>query len=111
MSTHSYAPSGHPHVAAREKRGIGARLTAALLLLLGFGFTASALVESPTGAQHDRSRLVARSISAEPAAVGDPASVRAPEVDLAIASWTAETPAERRPPQGSYDWEELWLPR
>ena len=107
-STHTRAT--HHHAPGGAKSG-GARLTTALLLLLGFGFTASALVESPAPAQPDRSRLVARASIGTPPEVADPASVRSPEVDAAIANWTAEMPSEQRPPQGSYDWEELWLPR
>jgi hypothetical protein len=110
MTTQTNTRAAHQHTAAQAKSG-GARLTAALLLLLGFGFTASALVESPAPVQPDRSHLVARASIGAPPEIADPASVRSPEVDAAIANWTAETPSEQRPTQGSYDWEELWLPR
>jgi hypothetical protein len=81
------------------------------MLLLGFGFTASAFVESSTSVLPDRSRfIITAGISGAPA-VADPGEVRSQDVDASIANWAFETAAEKRPAQGTYDWDELWLAR
>ncbi len=110
MSTHLHTHASPRRPQAQADRA-GTRITAALLLLLGFGFTASALVESPDPAQRDRGHLTARAVAVEAAAIADPSAVQSPEVTAAVAQWAFETPAEKRPSPGSYDWEELWLPR
>jgi hypothetical protein len=85
-------------------------LIVALTLLLGVAFTASALVD-PYRAASERS-LYASSASIDTARPDtDPSAVQAPEVAAAVSNWAAETPSAKRPEQGSYDWEELWLPR
>jgi hypothetical protein len=108
MTTQSSDDSGlHP---VQDNRYMSTRLIVALTLLLGAAFTTSALVD-PHRAASERSLYGAGTHVNEPAGVTDPSAVQDREVVASIASWSAETPSEKRPTQGSYDWEELWLPR
>lgn len=88
-------------------------LLAAVVLVLGFGFTASALMntadETPAPAPaHDTVAPTIREAAAPATLVGGPAEL--PEVAAAVRDWTWES-REPRPSAATYDPEELWLPR
>jgi len=110
MTTQSAESSGLNRPPAQDNRYMSTRLIVVLALLLGAAFTASALVD-PHRAASERSLYAAGGSIAEEQPATDPSAVQAPEVAAAIANWAAETPSANRPAQGSYDWEELWLPR
>jgi hypothetical protein len=105
------AQSPSPLHAEQRRNRLSARLTAGLLLLLGFGFTGSALLGN---APEPATVAPAAQTSAAPAPSGpqDEAIVPAdaPEVSAAVRNWVWETPSTS-PPAGVNDTEELWWPR
>lgn len=101
-------PSIHP-ARDRQQHRLSTRLTASLLLLLGFGFTASALLGDPPEAMP---AAAAAPVAAPAAAATYDGSTIAEvaEVDAALRNWTWETQQPARP-SPRYDAEEPWLAR
>jgi hypothetical protein len=96
----------------REERHQSTRsLLAGVVLLLGFGFTASALMDSP-GDRPAPARHAAQAAVVDTAAPASQVVVptELPEVAAAVRDWAWET-REPPPSAGTYDPEELWLPR
>ena len=103
-------PAAPLHAEQRRNR-FSARLTAGLLLLLGFGFTGSALLgnapEPATVAPAVQTSAATAPSGPQDETIG-PADT--PEVSAAVRNWVWETPSASRP-AGVSDTEELWLPR
>lgn len=103
-------PPVAPSLRLEERHQPSRSLLAGVVLLLGFGFTASALMgtvsERPAPVQH---AAPAVGLAAAPASeVAAPTEL--PEVTAAVRDWAWEA-REPPPSAGSYDPEELWLPR
>jgi hypothetical protein len=100
-----------PLDAEQRRNRFSARLTAGLLLLLGFGFTGSALLgnapEPATVAPAVQTSAATAPTGPQDATIGPAES---PEVTAAVRHWVWETPSASRP-AGVSDTEELWLPR
>lgn len=100
-----------PSLRREEQHQRNRSLLAGLVLLLGFGVTASALMDTPSERPAPAQHAAAAAVGA-PAApaseVVDPTEL--PEVTAAVRDWVWET-REPPPSAGTYDLEELWLPR
>ena len=93
----------------RQQHRLSTRLTASLLLLLGFGFTASALLGDPPEAMPAAAALPVTAPAGTTTYDG-PSTAEVAEVDAAVRNWTWETQQPARPSPG-YDTEEPWLAR
>jgi hypothetical protein len=93
----------------RQPHRLSTRLTASLLLLLGFGFTASALLGDPPEAMPAAAALPVAAPAGTTTYDG-PSTAEVAEVDVAVHNWAWETSSQGRPAR-VYDTEELWLAR
>jgi hypothetical protein len=111
MTDHAPVRSEFPKTQSPDNRFMSTRLIVVLTLLLGAAFTASALVEPSPRSAGGQMQFVAAGETADRPAVADPSAVEDPTVTAAVTHWTAETMTTDRPSQGTYDWQELWLPQ
>lgn len=100
-----------PNAAPSSGKHRGTRLTASLLLLLGFGFTATALIETPHPPADIGRAPAVQVVTNGPAGFPGAGEVDHPEVAAAVRNWVWETPSQGRPASSIQDVEELWLAR
>jgi hypothetical protein len=111
MTAHAPVRSEFPQMQSPDNRFMSTRLIVALTLLLGVAFTASALVEPSPRSAGGQMQFAAAVEAADQPAIADTSAVEDPTVTAAVTHWTAETMTTNRPSQGTYDWQELWLPQ
>lgn len=100
-----------PSLRREEQHQLDPSLLAGVVLVLGFGVTASALMDTPGArpapAQHAAPAAVGVAAASASEVVGP---TELPEVTAAVRDWVWET-REPPPSTATYDPEELWLPR
>jgi hypothetical protein len=104
-------PSAGPH----GRTGPTSRLRTSVLLVLGFAFTAAAVIgvpEKETAAPMALAAPVAGAYEASPGSLTGAFPVDSPEVTAAVRDWTWETPSAAVVRSTEhYDFTELWLAR